>query len=280
MEKTLQEKGDPMPGGKNASSSLRFNFRKAIPSVLLSLLILLHFSRTWLHPMAVSAATPPPQLQVTFIPDIQPLDVSQSTPVPLIPESPDLQQGITSITESQHDVLPPAFISVQPVVGTTEMGYAYEIRDNQSFIHLWRDGQVIVLNALDPEAYSLIELHKVYTGEYMTNMRNIRLDRMALYIQGGLEVLGGAALGLTGAAAAITCIGAVLGGVTAPACAVAVLLGAVQAGIFAVETVGLGLNMAVYFNMKAKQRALLHQADAVIQSLKEISYRREEELNE
>lgn len=269
-----------MPGGKNASSSLRFNLRKAIPSVMLSLLILFHFSRAWLPPTSVSAAAPAPLLQVTFIPDVQPLDVGQSTPVPLIPESPELQQDIDSIIEGQPAVFPPAFISVQPVVGTTEMGYAYEIQDGQSFIHLWRDGQVIVLNALDPEAHSLIELHKAYTSEYMNNMRSIRIDRIALYIQGGLEVLGGGALVLTGATAAITCLGAALGGVTAPACAAAVLLGAVQTGIFALETLSLGINMAFYFDMKAEQRALLRQADAVIQSLKEISYRREEELNE
>ncbi len=269
-----------MYGGKNTSSSLSFSLRKALPSVLLSLLILLHFSRAWLQPAAVSAATLAPQLQVTFIPDVEPLDVGQATPVPLVPGNPELQQDINSIAERQSAGPGPAFISVQPVVGTTEMGYAYDIRDGQSFIHLWRNGQVIVLNALDPEAYSLIELHKEYTSEYMANMRNIRIDRIALYIQGGLEVLGGASLVLTGAAAGITCLGAALGGVTAPACAAAILLGAVQAGIFAVETVGLGFNMAFYFDMKADQRTLLHQADAVIESLKEISYRREEDFYE
>lgn len=261
--------------GSDAAPPGRKHKKNAAP-ILLALLITLHFSGRWTPPTVVAAATPAPGAQVTFIPDVLPLEVEGSQPAAADLQTLPQESSAADFELQQLSAQPYGPVAVQPDTGSTRLGYAYEIRDGLTLIHLWKDGQVISVNALDPGLYGTIEQFKSLVGQHIeykqTSKSWIWKGPLAL----ALNYVEYTLLQLTGAAALASCLATPLTGIAAIGCAGGAFAFLGEAAVFSLAR----FERQMEFNDAARQfrehQAALADLQNTWASMMEITSRREE----
>ncbi|MBN1266446.1 MAG: hypothetical protein JXA25_13200 [Anaerolineales bacterium] len=266
-----------MDGGKEKSLNRKIDWKKMLPPILLTMLTLLHLSKPWTQPLSASAATLEPQVQVTFIPDILPVDIEGEASSSLDPDTPPFGESVDPLQQEEIPGSDIGLVSVLPEVGTTHLGYAYEDRYGQTMIHVWQDGQEIILDARDPGTYAYIERFKYFTEQYVENRDSIRSYIRTIIGNVGMGMLDTLFIEVTAMATAAACAATPLTGVALAGCIAGVGALAAEAIKFSIHNAERSLTMGRFIRLSSEQRALREKINTIYSSLTEIATQKEEE---
>jgi len=258
------------------ASVLHHPVRIRAGTVLLALLALLHLSHSWLTPPAVSAATRAPEVQVTFAPDVLPVDMTASGDAAKerVPQWLETDEQIPGFSQGETMDTGPDVLPME--AGSVHLGYAYEVTDGKTLVHLWYDGQEITLDAMDPGTYAYMERFKRYATQYADDCSTFHSWIWKAPAAVLVNLVEYTALTVTGIAALAACVAAPFTGITAVGCITGAALFASESILFSIARFErqMAFNSAV--NRIRDHQDMLEAIEETWETLQEITSRREE----